>query len=826
MRKVKIIILLFFGFCCVMPHNSLLSAQDVNSDSKEQEAFFVAKKAFDDGFYDTSLKLLENFSKNYPASEKAAEAELLVGRCYFSQNKYLDALGKFAVIIDNLSRQALRDAAFYWTAEVYFRSNNFSKAINYYEKILNEFPDSVYLAAGTYSLGWCKFQTQDFNQAIKYFKIIEDRFPKETFVRDAVFKIIESYYNLKQYNLVKKKTESFLKAYALDSEKSAYIHFYSAEADYYLGNYSESANKYNLAYSHSIDERIKALCGLGLVWARLKLKDYQGAEEACFSVKQDFLDKKNQNILLMAKAVLLSEQKDFIKAKEAYKELVAIAIDSDIVIQANLGLADSYYNLGQYKEAINIYTKFPDKNIGKITREQEDRLHYGFAWALLKDGSFKDSIEEFSKIVNLSEDKIIKVAALCQIADTYHDSGDLSKAIETYSVILKDYPDSSRADYVQYQLGVVYLKSSDYDAAVKSFRSLRSKFLDSSLLSDASYSLALAYFYKQNYALSVQMFEKFILEYPHSSLVKDAMYIRAVGKYNLGKFKESIECLELIIRNYSLDAELVQKCEYEIADCYYQLGDEKEAMSRFKVLRAKYPDSKLTCEIIWWLGDYYYRHNEFNEARRYFLSLVDTFPDNNFVPDAYYALGVISAGEFLYEEAENYFKKAIELGKSDIVSNAGFSIADIYVKQEKFQDALDSYKSIMKNHENLVYLVYPKIAQVYYKMRQFEKAKEAYVKSLEFLPSSQTGEVKFSIAEVLQEQGKMKDAIEAYLNISNLYSQDKALVVRSLLRAASIYEDIEDFAQAESIYKRIVSLNVEEKKYAYERMEWIKAHVK
>jgi len=824
--KFKILFFLFFGFCCAMSPIVVLSSQGVESDSKEQEAFFVAKKAFDDGFYDTSLKLLESFLKNYPVTKKTEEAELLVGRCYFSQNRYLEALRVFTGITGDPGEQPLRDEAFYWIAEVYFRSNNFSKAIEYYEKIISGFPNSIYMAASIYSLGWCKFQMQDFLQAIKYFKIIEDKFPKEVFVKDAGFKILESFYNLKQYNLLKEKAVSFLKTYAQDSEKSAYIHFYLAEAEYYLGSYSEAADEYNAAYISSIDERIKALCGLGLVWARLKLKDYPGAEEVILSVKRDFLDKKNQNVLLMAKAVLLSEQKDFLKAKQVYEELAAEAVDREILIQANLGLADSYYNLGEYQEAISVYVKILDKSSGVMPGELEDRLHYGFAWALFKRGEIKKSIEEFRKTVNLSEDKVIKVAAFCQLADMQLDSGDFNQAIESYNLILKDYPDSPRADYAQYQLGIAYIKSSDYDSAVKAFKSLKQKFPDSKLLSDASYSLSLAYFYKHNYALSVQMFERFIAEYPHSILVKDAMYFRAVNKYNLGKFKESIEGLELIIRNYSLDYELVQKCEYEVADCYYQLGDEKEAMSRFKALREKYPDSKLTPEIIWWLGDYYYRHNEFNEARRYLISLVNSFPDNNFVPDAYYALGVISAGEFLDEEAVNYFKKVIVLGKSDIVSNAGIFIADIYAKQEKFQAALDIYENLLKDYENLSYLLYPKIAEIYSKMRQFEKAKYAYGKSLEFVPSSQAGEVKFSIAEVMEEQGKIKEAIDEYLNISNLYLQDKALVVKSLLRAASIYEDIKDFAQAITIYKRIISLNVEEQKYAYERMAWIRAHVK
>ena len=40
------------------------------ASSKEEESLFVAKKAFEDGFYEVSLGLLDRFLKNYPDSKK------------------------------------------------------------------------------------------------------------------------------------------------------------------------------------------------------------------------------------------------------------------------------------------------------------------------------------------------------------------------------------------------------------------------------------------------------------------------------------------------------------------------------------------------------------------------------------------------------------------------------------------------------------------------------------------------------------------------------------------------------------------------------------
>jgi TolA-binding protein len=270
----------------------------------------------------------------------------------------------------------------------------------------------------------------------------------------------------------------------------------------------------------------------------------------------------------------------------------------------------------------------------------------------------------------------------------------------------------------------------------------------------------------------------------------------------------------------------VQKAEYEIADCFYQLGNEKEAMVRFKALRSKYPDSKLTVEIIWWLGEYYYRHNELSLARRYFSSLIQDFSKSNLVADAYYALGSIDAEESAYPEAIGNFQKVIASGKSDLTAQAAVAIGDIYLRQGQIDSALKTYKDAVRDYPNFAQLIHPKIADIYNKTGNYDEAKDYYRKSLEIVPVKEMSSIQFKIAEVLQAQGKFPEAIEEYLKVTYLYSEDNDLTVKALLRVAGIYEDKENFNEAMNIYRKIAAMNVGEAKYAQERMDWIKAHVK
>jgi tetratricopeptide (TPR) repeat protein len=599
-RRYRFMIIGFFvSALVILP---LVPSYVQAQNAKEEEALFVAKKAFEDGFYEVSIGLLDRFLKNYPDSERQAEVELLIARSFLQQGKHVEALNKLEALVDREYARSIRDACLYWLAEVHFKGNSFNKAATYYKKVIDEYPNSAYVSASYYSLGWCLFQEGKFSEALKYFKTVEEKYSKESQAEDAAFKIIECLYNLKDYASLKEKVRNYLKVYQHENARLAYLYFYQAEADYYLNNYSEAIAGYTKAVT-STDVKLKALAKLGTGWAQLKLKRYDDALASFSEVKQSDLEKRSQDTLLLGKAALYLETNKINEARDVYDKLLSLTNDPAILFEAYFGKANALYNLASYDEAVKTYKEALSKQWpDSIASELNDKLHYSLAWAYLKQGEFKEGIKEFQKVARSTDDKIIKVSALCQVGDAYQDQGNYAKAQETYTAILKDYPDSSYSDYVQYQLGVALLKSSNYDGAITIFSTLKNNFLESKLLDDAFYSLGLAYFQKQDYAASRDVFSRFGDDYKDSYLKAQAAYLLGASLFNLGKFGDAITVFENVIKKFNQDQELVQKCEYEIADCFYQMGNEEEALKRFTVLRTKYPDSGLTAEVVWWLG--------------------------------------------------------------------------------------------------------------------------------------------------------------------------------------------------------------------------------
>lgn len=822
MKKTAVLILILILFC-----SSFCFAFE---DLKEVELLFMAKKAYEDGFYEVSLGMLERFQKDFRNSSKLAQARLLSGQCYFNQGRYLEALNIFETLLNNAQAKSLKDAVYFWMAEVHFKGGNFQRSAGLYQKLIDEFPQSSYCPAAYYSLGWSFSQSGQYKHALDAFKRLLEKFPQEPQSKDAAFKLIECLYNLKEYSELKNKVNPIFKLYANDTLRLPYLFFYLAESEYYLNNFNEAARNYLKSAQTFGDQKVQALARLGLGWSYLKLAKYKEAEDIFSDIKQNLLDKKSLDIFILGQATLNSATNRIYEAKKLYDQLIATSGDPLILIQAYLGRADAFYNLAEYAQASASYEEALEKinNSVKsgIPEELIDKLQYNLGLSYIKQGKVESGARILKGSVRKIHNKERGANLFLQIGDAYAAAGEYSKAEESYSEILKVYPGSPYADYAQYQIGLSQLKQGNYERAVFSFEVFFKQYPQSKILPDAVYSLGVTYFQKGDYAKCSEIFAKFKNEFRDSQLRPHAYYMLGEAYLGLAKVNEALGIFKDIPRLYPQDIELLQKAEYQIADCYYKLGQENEAASRFKILRTKYPDSKLTPDILWWLGQYHYRRNELDLARRYFAALARDYSNSNLAVDAFYVIGLSFSDEDKFEQAVDNFKKVINTGRSELKVRGKISLGDIYMRKGMADEALVLYQDTAKDNPDLAKLLFPRIAGAYYAAGDYANAKLFYSKSLDLVEDKEIANIRFSLGEVLEARGEFDPAIRQYLLAADLCTLSPELSSRSLIRAAKLYEDKEEFQEALKIYSRIAPQGAEERDFVKQRIEWIRVNAK
>ncbi len=202
-------------------------------DSYETELFLVAQKAFEDGFYDVSMRYIHQLFEENPKTEKHIQAKLLLGQCYFFRSQYLKAYDTFQGLVQY---NEYKDATLYWLGETYLKGSDYKNAEKQYTQLIDLYPDSIYTPQAHYSLGWTYFSQNKFKKAKAAFLKLIHNFPIHQLTEDSSFKLAETEYNLRAYE----NTIQYFKSYILNYPKSrrhAQAYFYIAESYYFLENF-------------------------------------------------------------------------------------------------------------------------------------------------------------------------------------------------------------------------------------------------------------------------------------------------------------------------------------------------------------------------------------------------------------------------------------------------------------------------------------------------------------------------------------------------------------------------------------------------------------
>lgn len=795
-------------------------AQNTNT---EQELFVVAQKAFEDGFYDVAMRYLDQLLENYPGTDKRIKAQHLLGQCYFFKNQYVKA---FDIFQNLLSYSELKDAALYWMGETHLKGSGYKEAEALFHKLIDEFPKSTYVPQAYYSLGWLYFEQAQFENSKKAFTKLITQFPTHQLSEDATFMLGESYYHLGSYKESIDQFQSFVLKYP-KSSRHAEIYFYMGEAHYYLEDWLRAVTFYAKAADLSLDNKLILMSKISMGWCYLNLKKYDLAQKH-FDQALAFSNEKNilSDDVYLGQANLYSETQQYTKAIEAYGQLIDLFPNSERIADALLGKANTYYLLQNYQKAIGSYSSL-------ITRLEQHKTHvdileksyFGLAWSHLKMGDINKSVEIFTKIKNTTTNKTTKISALTQIGDAYHDSGRLNEAIEIYDNILKTYPESFYADYVQYRQGIALLKLGKIESGTLSFQSLKANFPTSKYINETKYYLAVAYFKKQNWTQAKNQAQDFIQSVTeYNEYLPEASYILGLCQLYTKDYKAALNQFQNLIKNFPQNSTLVRSSELNTARALFQLKEEKEAVKRFRLLVTKYPQDEVAEEALIWLGDYAMTQNQFSEAIIYYEQFIQNYPKSENIDLVLYEVGQAYNAEKSYDKAVNSFKKVSNKNR-DILVKAQISIAEIFTKDLNTASALETYQNIIQSSPEFQRDAYIKIAEVHKKDNNYSKAIAAYksaLSSAKALSQISDAEIQFKIADTHETSNKDKQAIDEYLKIPYLYPKAEQWVIKSYLRIAKIFEEQEKWEEAVITYKKIIQFNQEESKFAKERLDWIK----
>ena len=803
-----------------------LSGQNTSDQDEAKELFLVAQKAFDDGFYDVAIRYLQQFQDQFPTHEKMIQAKLILGQCHFFKHQYLKA---YSVFQELMSYNEYKDATLYWLGETYFKGADFKQASSHYRQLMSLFPDSAFYPQALYSLAWTHFEQGDYETAQEYFQKLITEFAEHPLAEDSYFKMAECFHQLEKYDLA---VEAFLKylEHFPQSTRLAETYFLMAESFYYSEDFLSAITYYAKADDRAYDKKVQYMSKVSMGWCYFKIGKYDLArryfmDAETFGKERDLLTED----LFFGKASLMTEQKEYDLALEAYDAILNRFSKSPKVAEAALGRANIFYAQRSFPEAIREFQAIIKQQEPAVKEEIVEKAYYGLAWTYLKDGNPDMAIQTFEEIMSKTQSDIVKVSALTQIANAYFDIEEMQKAIDVYDRILKEYPGSIYADYVQFRQGIALLKLDRIDAARMSFHAVQQNFPQSKYLDEVTYYEAVAYVKKEDWRSAIPLLEEYReTAEAEASYFHEARYLLGLAYFGLKDHTQALAVFTDMASSSEHDKNIGRLSRLYIAKCLLNLKRNEEARKALQDIVSQYPQSDTALEALLLLGEFYFEQQEYAQSVTSYKTALETYPGTEKRSLIAYELGQAYLALENVESALQAFEMIPADQNPEIYGRAKLAIADIFSRDLPPEEALSSYRRIAEELPRFQRDAETKIAEIYLRQGQYPEALSALKRArsaesaFESVPAAK---IQFMIADLHEMLNEHASAVEEYLKVPYLYKNDSEWVIKAYLRVGRIFENTEEWEKARLIYEKVLNYKTDESKYAAERLKWIEENV-
>ena len=427
-------------------------------------------------------------------------------------------------------------------------------------------------------------------------------------------------------------------------------------------------------------------------------------------------------------------------------------------------IGESYFNLGQYEEAIPYLTQYKGRG-GKWNNTD----YYQLGYAYYKQGTHQKAVGEFNKIVD----------------------GRNSVAQNAY-----------------YHLAESYLQLDQKQQALNAFKNASEMDFSEEIKEDATLNYAkLSYEIGNSYQSVPQVLLNFLETYPDNGNNEEIKTLLIDSYITSKNYKEALELLE---NNKSFEnKKAFQKVAFFRGVEVYLEGGYPEAVALFnKSLKQPY-DPVFTARATYWKAESDYQASNFESALigyKQYLQLPGASQTPEYTSSRYnLAYNYFKLKN--YGEAIVQYEQYISSSTGDAARNtdAHLRLADSYFATSKFWPALESYnEAIEQNSPDSDYAAFQKALSYGLVDRPQKKLDQLKSFGTQFPNSIYKDDALYELGNTYVSQEKNTEAISIY---DQLVAEvpSSSYVPKALLKKALILDNSERSNEALAVFKKVAS---------------------
>lgn len=282
-----------------------------------------------------------------------------------------------------------------------------------------------------------------------------------------------------------------------------------------------------------------------------------------FLEKSDNEGQKSEAEYYLAICKLYAEHSD---GEAAVKRFLEKNPGSHKTHMANLALGDYYYLKHKYSSALTYYNQV---DLSAISPTERDRFLFRKGYSQVERKKYKDAVETLRPLTERENE--YKVLALYYYAYCTYYTGNYKEALRAFKAAEEEAPESVPR-MVRLYIAQIYYVQGDYEKAIS--------YLDKSGggLPNSQVNLVKGkcYYRMGKFDKAADFFNKSGLK--RDSLDRNEIYEFAYANYKNNNYSKAADWFKLVA--FQGDS-MAQYASYNLADCYLNLKNKKEAMKAF-----------------------------------------------------------------------------------------------------------------------------------------------------------------------------------------------------------------------------------------------------
>ncbi|MCG2588387.1 tetratricopeptide repeat protein [Rhodohalobacter sulfatireducens] len=787
-------------------------------------------------------KYVDDFLQAYPGSNQTAVLLRDLAEKHLRIENYDEAIRRMDEALNFPQSYDDKAELYYTLGETAAEAGEFDLARDYFLALDDTHGRSVWAPRALYARGRLYLEEESYSDASEAFELLRERHPQNAMTRRIGTALGESYYQQRKFE---EAIEAFLDALPyLDDENRAKAVYLTAESYNAINNY-EDATRFYRRYLNLIDDpeqsRI-AHYGLGWVfhkqdiyhWAARSFGEASSGEDE-IAIKAQYYEAVNQKLAGRYQESLNSFREfgdrfqEGIFQEQARFEWAVTAFESGLyneAIEVLLPLAREYETLenpgqlltflGEVFYANNEYTRSMEtfqlaEEITDLDPALKRQARFQRAWVLYYNQAYEQAQPDFEQVHEQAPNSDLGSEALFWSADANFQIEEFGQAATQFNSFIRQYPEHELVGAAKYSLGWTYFKMGDFGNATAPLIDFLNNYEPPPIVlypyeTDTKLRIGDSFFAQGEYQQALEYYRDTIGAEPGGDY---AMYQVANSYYRMNRNFEAVTEFRRLLRIYPFSS-LREQAAYNIAYVYLNTGNYDQAIEEFRSVISRYPNTEWAARAQYNIGDSYYNAGQYEEAIEAYQTVLEEYPRSDYIIEAIdgieYAQLSTGSEDTSTDVLEGFLA---DNPTSTTADRLRFRQAENVFQTGDYEAAVREFRQYLRvtNNRELMPEAYYNLADAYTRTDSLEQASDALLTLVNEFPNSER------TAPAFAELGRLQNEMGNYNRSLNYYQQllenDERYQQEAYLGIGNAQLQLGNINEARQNFERVLSINSE-----------------